>query len=104
MVVISLRDGVIDDFLLGVMLARLRMSHVAIRDAVLGMDDSKLSIDDLKALKQHAPTAAEVWEAESPYEPAKTTVLMLKRHAHRERPSRITEEMLRRWLRATSSS
>jgi hypothetical protein len=42
------------------MLARLKMSHMAIHDAVLNIDDARLSIDNLKALKHSAPTAEEV--------------------------------------------
>jgi diaphanous 1 len=42
------------------MLARLKMGHVEIREAVLRIDDDRLSIDNLKALKHYAPTADEV--------------------------------------------
>lgn len=44
----------------GIMLARFRMPHAAIRDAVLHVDDGKLSIDNLKAIKHHVPTTDEV--------------------------------------------
>jgi diaphanous 1 len=43
-----------------IMLARLRMEHSAIRDAVLQIDDRKMTIDRLKPLKSFAPTAQEV--------------------------------------------
>lgn len=43
-----------------IMLARLRMSHSSVREAILYLDDSRLSIDNLKAIKQNAPTPDEV--------------------------------------------
>lgn len=42
------------------MLARLRMEHTAIRDAVLQIDDRKMTIDRLKPLKTFVPSAQEV--------------------------------------------
>jgi hypothetical protein len=36
------------------------MSHSKIKDAVLQLDDGKLSIDNLKALKQYVPLTEEV--------------------------------------------
>lgn len=41
-------------------LRRVKMPNLAIRAAVLSVDDSKLSMDTLKALKQQAPTPDEV--------------------------------------------
>lgn len=43
-----------------IMLARLRMENTAIRDAVLRVDDRKLTIDRLKPLKTFVPTMQEV--------------------------------------------
>jgi hypothetical protein len=42
------------------MLARLRLSHSAIRDAILKLDDDRLSVDNLKAIKHYCPTPDEV--------------------------------------------
>lgn len=42
------------------MLAKFRFTHAAIRDAILKIDDKKLSVDRLKALKSFLPTADEV--------------------------------------------
>ena len=42
------------------MLSRFRLSHAAIRDAILHVDDQRLSLDNLKILRQYAPTADEV--------------------------------------------
>lgn len=43
----------------GIMLARFRMPPEAIRVAVVQMDDRELSIENLKAIKQNAPTTDE---------------------------------------------
>lgn len=50
-----------------IMLARLRLSHPSIRDAILHLDDSNLSIDNLKAIKQNAPTTDEVSQSHLPF-------------------------------------
>ncbi|KAI5476137.1 hypothetical protein MNV49_000407 [Pseudohyphozyma bogoriensis] len=42
-----------------IMLARFKMPNSSIRDAVLFFDDSKLSLDNLKAIKHFVPTADE---------------------------------------------
>ena len=42
------------------MLARLKMPHADVRDAVLFIDDSKLALDNLKAIKHFAPSTEEV--------------------------------------------
>ena len=42
------------------MLARIKMSLPQIRDALLEVDDDKLSIDDLKAIGKQLPTTEEV--------------------------------------------
>lgn len=44
----------------GIMLARFKMPLEAIRNAVVQVDDRKLSIDNLKAIKHNAPTSDEV--------------------------------------------
>ncbi|GAA6056774.1 hypothetical protein JCM3770_006127 [Rhodotorula araucariae] len=44
----------------GVMLARMRLPHAVVRDALLQLDDAKLSVDNLKAIKHNAPTADEI--------------------------------------------
>lgn len=44
----------------GIMLARMRMSHAAIRDAILKIDDRKVTVERLRALKTCVPTADEV--------------------------------------------
>lgn len=44
---------------IAIMLARMRMSHTAIRDAILQVDDKKMTIDRLKALKSYVPSADE---------------------------------------------
>lgn len=49
------------------MLARMRMEHSAIRDAVLRIDDRKMTIDRLKPLKTFVPTAQEVRTAVQVY-------------------------------------
>lgn len=43
----------------GIMLARFKMPPEAISDAVVQMDDRRLSIENLKAIKQNAPTTDE---------------------------------------------
>ncbi|GAA6035972.1 hypothetical protein JCM8097_005193 [Rhodosporidiobolus ruineniae] len=43
-----------------IVLARLKLPASIIRDAVLRIDDSKLSVDSLKAIKHHAPTDDEI--------------------------------------------
>ncbi|GAA5889934.1 hypothetical protein JCM5296_003653 [Sporobolomyces johnsonii] len=45
---------------IAIMLARIRLSHAAIRDAILLIDDAKLSVDSLKAIKHHAPNLDEI--------------------------------------------
>lgn len=47
------------------MLARFRFPHAQIRDALLQLDDGKLSIDNLIAIKQYVPTTDEVCSAYS---------------------------------------
>lgn len=42
------------------MLSRFRLSHKVIRYAIVHIDDSKLSIDNLKAIKQNSPQTDEV--------------------------------------------
>lgn len=42
------------------MLSRFRISHTAIRDAILHIDDQRLSLDNLKSLRQYAPTVDEI--------------------------------------------
>ena len=42
------------------MLARSRMSHAAIRDAILRIDDSKMSMDRLKSIRSSVPNQKEV--------------------------------------------
>ena len=44
----------------GIMLARIRMSHAAIRDAILQVDDRKMTVDRLKSLRPSVPTRDEV--------------------------------------------
>lgn len=41
------------------MLARVRLSHAAIRDELLQLDDAALSVDNLKAIKHCCPTEDE---------------------------------------------
>lgn len=45
---------------IAIMLSRFRMSHSAIRAAVIAIDDSHLSVDNLKSLRQYTPTDDEV--------------------------------------------
>ena len=45
---------------IAIMLARMRMSHAAIRDAIWHIDDKKMTIDRLKAIKCFVPTADEI--------------------------------------------
>lgn len=42
------------------MLARQRLSHTAIRDAILSIDDKKMTAERLKALKVFTPTREEM--------------------------------------------
>ena len=42
------------------MLNRFRMPPSAIRDALLTMDDGRLSVDNIKSLKQYCPLPDEV--------------------------------------------
>lgn len=42
------------------MLARLRLPPSAIRNAIVGLDDSALPVDSLKAIKHYVPTDDEV--------------------------------------------
>ena len=53
------REGVAD-VNLAIMLARFKMSHQGIRDALLRIDDTKVSIDNLLAIKHYIPTTDEV--------------------------------------------
>ena len=48
-----------DNRLLAIMLSRVRLSPTVIREAILQIDDSRLSLDSLKVLRQHAPTVEE---------------------------------------------
>lgn len=43
-----------------IMLSRFRLAHSAIKSALLGIDDSRLSVDNLKSLRQYTPTVDEV--------------------------------------------
>ncbi|KAK4702492.1 hypothetical protein P7C70_g3733, partial [Phenoliferia sp. Uapishka_3] len=45
---------------IAIMLARLKMPHPAVRDAVLFLDDSKLTLDNLKAIKHFVPSTDEM--------------------------------------------
>ncbi|KAJ3067873.1 hypothetical protein HK102_007314, partial [Quaeritorhiza haematococci] len=45
---------------IAIMLARIRMSYKEIRDAILGLDDEKLTLENLKVLRQYAPTEEEI--------------------------------------------
>ncbi|KAL8283496.1 hypothetical protein RQP46_005599 [Phenoliferia psychrophenolica] len=45
---------------IAIMLARLKMPHVDVRDAVLFIDDTKLTLDNLKAIKHFAPSTEEM--------------------------------------------
>lgn len=45
---------------IAIMLARMRISHATIRDAILQIDDKKMTIDRLKALKSFVPSSDEV--------------------------------------------
>ena len=45
---------------IAIMLARMRISHAAIRDAILQIDDKKMTIDRLKALRSFVPSSDEV--------------------------------------------
>ncbi|GAB5587938.1 hypothetical protein Unana1_02838 [Umbelopsis nana] len=42
------------------MLARLKLSYPDIRDAIWSIDDEKLNIDNLKAIKQYIPTKEDI--------------------------------------------
>lgn len=64
-----------------IMLARLRLPHAAIRDAILRLDDAQLSVDNLKAIKHNAPTSDEV----SPSAAADTLHSADCHRAHRSR-------------------
>lgn len=43
-----------------IMLSRIKLNYNEIRDALLELNDSKLNIDNLKAIKQNLPTTEEV--------------------------------------------
>ncbi|GAA5950997.1 hypothetical protein JCM3765_004650 [Sporobolomyces pararoseus] len=45
---------------IAIMLARLRLPHSAVRDAILRLDDDRLSVDNLKAIKHYSPTPDEI--------------------------------------------
>lgn len=42
------------------MLARLKLTYPDIRDAIWCIDDEKLNVDNLRAIKQYIPTKEEV--------------------------------------------
>ena len=45
---------------IAIMLARMRLTHEAIRDAILQVDDKKMTTDRLKAIKSFVPSADEI--------------------------------------------
>lgn len=46
--------------LVAIMLSRIKVSFTEIREALLALDDEKLTVDNLKAISKHLPTAEEV--------------------------------------------
>lgn len=48
------------DHLLAIMLSRIKMNYAEIRKALLSVDDTVLSVDDLKAISKQLPTPEEV--------------------------------------------
>lgn len=53
-------DVSVAKILLGIMLARIRLSNTALKEAILRLSDRKLSVDKLKLILPLAPTAEEV--------------------------------------------
>jgi hypothetical protein len=48
------------DYASAIMLSRIKLGYPQIRKALLNIDDSKLSVDDLKAISKQLPTLEEV--------------------------------------------
>lgn len=53
-------DVVLTPWMVAIMLSRFKIGYSAIRQALLDLDDSILSIDDLKAISKQLPTTDEV--------------------------------------------
>lgn len=47
-------------YLIAIMLSRIKLSFPEIRTALLRVDDSKLTLDELKIIARHLPTTDEV--------------------------------------------
>ncbi|KAI8339252.1 hypothetical protein BC941DRAFT_350161, partial [Chlamydoabsidia padenii] len=45
---------------LGIMLARIKLTYPEIRDAIWNIDDNRLTIDNLMAIRQYIPTKEEI--------------------------------------------
>lgn len=52
--------GLLICWVAAIMLSRFKIGYSAIRQALLDLDDSALSIDDLKAISKQLPTTEEV--------------------------------------------
>jgi len=44
---------------IGIMLARIKYSYIEIKDAILEIDDEKLSVENLRSLKNYVPSSEE---------------------------------------------
>jgi diaphanous 1 len=47
-------------FFVAIMLSRIKLAPVDIRNALLEVDDKTLSVDDLKAMERQLPTTEEI--------------------------------------------
>lgn len=45
---------------IAIMLARIKLTYPEIRDAIWNIDDHRLSVDNLMAIRQYIPTKEEV--------------------------------------------
>lgn len=56
------------------MLKRIKLDVEAIREAILSVDDTKLSVDDLQFISKQLPTSEEIARLRDYKEPAKLAV------------------------------
>lgn len=53
-------NSLLELFCVAIMLARIKLSYPEIRDAIWNIDDNRLTIDNLMAIRQYIPAKEEI--------------------------------------------